>query len=84
VPAIDKLKLASRRIEQSQAERGYDVRVIPLQRVVEQTGNCRWRMPFTSERSQRVPELSHDGCKYVEAPLSVSACFGQWRRSGYD
>lgn len=61
VAAVHDLQLAGRRIEQDEAKRGEDPRVIPPENVVDQAGDRQRRVTFAGKSAQRMPQLAHDG-----------------------
>lgn len=60
-PQFTDLQLAGRRIEQDEAKRGEDPRVIPPENVVDQAGDRQRRVTFAGKSAQRMPQLAHHG-----------------------
>lgn len=60
-PQFTDLQLAGRRIEQDEAKRGEDPRVIPPENVVDQAGDRQRRVTFAGKSAHRMPQLAHHG-----------------------
>lgn len=71
-PQFTDLQLAGRRIEQDEAKRGEDPRVIPPENVVDQAGDRQRRVTFAGSHEDTI---GHDQ-RFVEVPadLGLIAC----------